>query len=197
MTTNALLNEPVTTMYTDRVKPDMIVEYDAWSAGVNGDVKRFPGFLSVDVIRPEDSDHPEYITLVKFDSCENLKRWRESPNSAKWMEKLPMLLAGSSHAQERFGLELWFDRPSSSQSLKEPPFWKQVLIGVVCVYPLILILIWALGPFTAGLPGKVALLLNVFILSSLLTYPVMPWVTRLLRPWLYAKSKRSAEPKKA
>ncbi len=54
MTTNALLKEPVTTMFTDRVKPDKIAEYDAWSAGINGDVKRFPGFLSVDVIRQSD-----------------------------------------------------------------------------------------------------------------------------------------------
>ena len=197
MTTNALLNEPVTTMFTDRVKPDRIAEYDAWSAGINGDVKQFPGFLSVDVIRPEDSDHPEYITLVKFNSCKHLKRWRESPNAAKWMEKLPNLLAGSSHKQEGVGLELWFDRPNSSQSLKEPPFWKQVLIGVICVYPLILILIWALAPFTASLPSSVALLLNVIILSSLLTYPVMPWITRLLRPWLYSKSTQSVKPQKA
>jgi len=197
LTTNALLNEPVTTMFTDRVKPGKTAEYDAWSAGINGDVKRFPGFVSVDVIRPEDGDHLEYITLVKFDSCENLKRWKESPNLAKWMKKLPNLLAGSSRTQERVGLELWFDRPSSSQSLKEPPFWKRVVIGLVCVYPLILFLRWALEPLTAGFPSRVALLFQVVVLSSLLTYPVMPWVTRLLRPWLYPKSKRSAEPQTA
>ena len=187
MTTDTLRNEPVTTMFTDRVKPDKTDEYEAWSRGIHGDVKQFPGFLGVDVIRPKESSHPEYITLVKFDSCHNLKRWKESPNLAKRLEKLPNLLITDSHAQECVGLELWFDRPNISQRLKEPPFWKQVIIGVICVYPLILLLRWALAPVTGGFPWGIALLLNVVILSALLTYPVMPWVTRRLRPWLYPR----------
>ncbi len=46
----------------------------------------------------------------------------------------------------------------------------------------------AIGPITAGLPGKIALLFNAVVLSALLTYPVMPWVTRPLRPCLHPKS---------
>ena len=187
VTTNTLRNEPVTTMFTDRVKPDKTDEYEAWSTGIHGDAKQFPGFLGVDVIRPKESSHPEYITLVKFDNCENVKRWKESSNLAKWLEKLPNLLIGDPHAQEHVGLELWFDRPNIPQRPKQPPFWKRVVIGVICVYPLILLLSWALGPVTGGVPSRIALLLNVVILSALLTYPVMPWVTRLLRPWLYPK----------
>ena len=187
MATHGLLNDPVTTMFTDRVKPDKTAEYDAWSAGINGEVKQFSGFISVDVIRPKETSCPEYITLVKFDSCENLIRWKESPNLAKWLEKLPDLVVGDPRTQERVGLELWFDRPGISQRLKEPPFWKRVFIGVICVYPLILLLSWALAPVTGGFPWEIALLPNVVILSALLTYPVMPWVTRLLRPWLYPK----------
>ncbi len=106
---------------------------------------------------------------------------------AKRLEKLPNLLITDSHAQECVGLELWFDRPNISQRLKEPPFWKQVVIGIICVYPLILLLSWALAPVTGGFPSSIALLLNVVILSAMLTYPVMPWVTRRLRPWLYPK----------
>ncbi len=187
MTTDTLLNEPVTIMFTDRVKPDKTAEYEVWSAGIHGDAKRFPGFMSVDVIRPNESSHPEYTTLVKFDNCENLKRWRDSTTLAKWLERLPDLLIGNTYAQASVGLELWFDRPNIPQTLIEPPFWKRVVIGVICVYPLILLLRWALAPVTGAFPSGFALLLNVVILSSLLTYPVMPWVTRLLRPWLYPK----------
>ncbi len=187
VTTDTLRNEPVTIMFADRVKPDKTDEYEAWSTGINGQTKQFPGFLSVDVIRPEESSHPEYITLVKFDNCENVKRWKESSNLAKMLEPLPDLLISDTEAQERVGLELWFDRPNIPQRQIEPPFWKQVVIGVVCVYPLILVLMWGLGPVMEGFPWRIALLINVVILSALLTYPVMPWVTRLLRPWLYPK----------
>ncbi len=141
----------------------------------------------MDMIRPKESSCPEYITLVKFDSCENLIRWKESPILAKWLEKLPDLVVGDSLTQERVGLEPWFDRPGIPQRLKEPPIWKQVFIGVICVYPLILLLNLVLAPLTGGLPGKLALLLNVVFLSTFLAYPVMPWVTGLLKTWLYPK----------
>ncbi len=74
-----------------------------------------------------------------------------------------------------------------TKRVNEPPFWKRVIICVICVYPLIVLLRLALAPVTGGLPWGVALLPNVVILSALLTYPVFPWVTRLLRPWLYPK----------
>ena len=189
MSTNTILNEPVTIMFSDHVKPSKIAEYEAWSTGIHSDAKRYTGYVSVDVIRPNESTHPEYTTLVKFDNCENLKLWRDSSSLATWLEKLPPLLAGNTHAQTSVGIDLWFDRPNIVQAITEPPFWKQVAIGVMCVYPLILILNWVLGPIVSQLPAKLGLLLNVIILSALLTYPVMPWVTRLLRPWLYPKAK--------
>jgi antibiotic biosynthesis monooxygenase (ABM) superfamily enzyme len=189
MITDTLLDEPVTIMFTDHVKPDKIAQYEAWSAGTHGDAKRFPGYVSVDVIRPNENSHPEYTTLVKFDNCENLKHWRDSASLTTWLEQLPVLLSGNTYAQTSVGLQLWFDRPNIPQMLTEPPLWKQVAIGVMCVYPLILLLNWILEPIVSVFPEKLALLLNVISLSALLTYPVMPWVTRLLRPWLYPKHK--------
>jgi hypothetical protein len=40
---NDIRNQPVTAMFTDRVRPDKIAGYDAWSAGINADVRTFPG----------------------------------------------------------------------------------------------------------------------------------------------------------
>ncbi|MEY2908879.1 MAG: hypothetical protein RLZZ602_1402, partial [Pseudomonadota bacterium] len=52
---------------------------------------RYEGFISVDVIRPGEGDGLEYTTLVKFDSCDNLKRWRDSTSLANWLVDLPEL----------------------------------------------------------------------------------------------------------
>ena len=187
MAKDNLRNEPVTMMFTERVKLDKTDDYEAWSSGVLGSVRQFTGFLGADVIRPEESSLQEYITLVRFDTCLNLKAWRDSASLADWQQKLPELLIGNPHKQEASGLELWFDRPDTPQKLKEPPFWKQVIVGVICVYPLVLLLNLLLGPPMDGFPRETAILVNVVILSSLLTYPVMPWVTRYLRAWLYPK----------
>ncbi len=187
MASDNLRNEPVTMMFTERVKLDKINEYEAWTRGVLGNVKEFTGYLGSDVIRPEESSLQEYITLIRFDTCLNLKTWRESASLADLQLKLPYLLIGTPDNQEASGLELWFDRPETAQMLKEPPFWKQVIIGVICVYPLVLFLNWTLVPVMTEFPKELSILVNVVILSSLLTYPVMPWVTRYLRTWLYPK----------
>ena len=154
MTTRNLRSEPVTMMFTERIKREKIAEYESWSRGVLESVKDFTGYLGADVIRPEESSLQEYITLIRFDSCFNLRAWRESASLAEWQQKLTPLLVADAHKQEASGLELWFDRPDTPQKLKEPPYWKQVLVGIVCVYPLVLLLTWLLGPPMAEFPGR-------------------------------------------
>lgn len=192
MTTNTELRaQPVTGMYTARVKPHKINEYREWLAGINAAVMERPGFVSVDVISPDSKDGTEFITLVKFEGCEHLKSWNESECLASWLGKLPSMLAADSISQERVGLEIWFDRPKSSPEHLQAPYWKRVCIGVLCVFPLINLLRWLLSPITVHLPDSLALLFNVVVLSSLLTYPVMPLATRLLRNWLYKTAQLS------
>jgi uncharacterized protein len=185
MTNEDLRKQPVTGMYTAKVRPEKISEYREWLLGINADVKQRQGFVSVDVIGPDSEAGTEFITLVKFAGPKYLKNWNESKCLADWLGKLPELLAADSHSQERVGLELWFDRPKIAQGASQPAYWKRVFIGVVCVFPLINLLRWALSPITGQLPEMLGLLFNVVVLSCLLTYPVMPFATRFLRNWLY------------
>ena len=78
MASDNLRHEPVTMMFTERVKLDKTDEYEAWTKGVLDHVKEFTGYSGSDVIRPEESSLQEYITLIRFDTCLNLKTWRES-----------------------------------------------------------------------------------------------------------------------
>jgi antibiotic biosynthesis monooxygenase (ABM) superfamily enzyme len=124
-------------MFTEHVPSAKVADYEKWSAGIHGDTKRYEGFISVDVIRPGEGDGLEFTTLVKFDSCDNLKRWKDSTSLANWLVDLPELLVNQTHEQSSIGMQLWFDRPKNPRSAAEPPFWKRVIVGVICVYPLI------------------------------------------------------------
>jgi antibiotic biosynthesis monooxygenase (ABM) superfamily enzyme len=70
-------------MFTEHVPSAKVADYEKWSAGIHGDTKRYEGFISVDVIRPGEDDGLEHTKLVKFDSCDNLKRWRDSTSLRK------------------------------------------------------------------------------------------------------------------
>ncbi|PSN11398.1 antibiotic biosynthesis monooxygenase, partial [filamentous cyanobacterium CCT1] len=69
--------------------------------------------------------------------------------------------------------------------------YKQVVLGVLAVYPLILLANTLLGPLLVGLPPLLALLISVIFVSALLTYPVLPWLSKGLGFWLYPKAGRS------
>lgn len=186
---------PVTLVISEVVEPSKMAAYEAWTKGINHDARQFEGFLGVEVIRPRDHDHPEYVVIVKFETYEHLRCWLISPTYLDWMEQSYGLIAARSQQQLPSGLELWFTLPHAHSEMRSPlpspPYYKQVVLGVLAVYPLILLANGLLGPLLVGLPPLLALLISVIFVSALLTYPVMPWLSKGLGFWLYPKARRS------
>lgn len=182
----------ITLVISEVVEPNHIQAYEAWSKGFNQAAKQFEGFLGVNVIRPRDHAYPEYVIIVKFDSYAHFRNWCTSPTFQKWTEKGRDLVVDRSQ-QQLGGLELWFTLPpNASNKLSQPAYYKKVVLGVLAVYPLILLSNALLGTFLKPLPSLIGLLISVTFVSALLTYPVMPWLTQLLGFWLYPSSFRSS-----
>lgn len=191
------ISDPITMVISEIVRPDRIEEYEGWVKGICGAARQFEGYISADVIRPRDHNCPEYVVIVKFDSYVHLRNWRTSPTYHEWIEKAGDFLIDRTYQQQPGGLEIWFTLPTNpSQRLAQPPFYKQVIVGVLGVYPLIVLSSWVLGPFLQGLPPLVGLLISVIAVSTLLTYPVMPWITQLLNPWLYPRAQKRRSTRK-
>jgi len=188
-------SRPVTLVISEIVEPSLVPAYEAWTKGINRDASQFDGFLGVEVIRPRHHDHPEYVVIVKFATYDQLHRWLVSPTYHDWIQRSRGLIATRSQQQQvANGLELWFTLPaaySEGRSLiTHPPYYKQVILGILAVYPLILLANWLLGSLLSGLPPLLGLLISVTFVSALLTYPVMPWLSRGLGFWLYPNASR-------
>jgi uncharacterized protein len=185
---------PITLVISEVVKPSQATAYEAWTKGINRDAQKFEGYLGIDVIRPRDHHHPEYVVIVKFDTYDHLRTWLASPTYRAWMEQSYQLIAARSQQHLPNGLELWFTLPKQQTGLQSPlphpPYYKQVVVGVLAVYPLILLANGLLGPLLAGLPPLLALFISVIFVSALLTYPVMSWLSKGLAFWLYPRKPR-------
>ncbi|MBL1173963.1 antibiotic biosynthesis monooxygenase [Pantanalinema sp. GBBB05] len=182
-------SDPITLVISEVVKPDCIHEYEGWVKQVNHAAQQFPGFRGVEVIRPRDRTHPEYVVIVKFDHYEQLKAWLTSAVYQRWVENVQHLFVSRSSQQLPDGLELWFTLPANTtQELPQPAYYKKVVLGVLGVYPLILLADALLKPVVKDLPPLLALLLSVTLVSALLTYPVLPWLTQVLNFWLYPQA---------
>ncbi len=183
---------PITVVISEVVDPQQVPAYEAWTKGINQAASQFDGFLGVEVIRPRDHDHPEYVVIVKFATYDHLRDWLISPIYREWLDKSYGLIATRSQQHLPHGLELWFTLPKVRSELRisHPPYYKKVILGVLAVYPLILLSNQLLGPLLEGLPPLLAMLISVTFVSALLTYPVMPWLSKGLSFWLYPKSER-------
>jgi antibiotic biosynthesis monooxygenase (ABM) superfamily enzyme len=192
MDTTQLQPGPITLVISELVEPSQVPAYETWTKGINCDAREMEGFLGVEIIRPRDRSHPEYLVIVKFDTYDNLHRWLVSPIYRAWMEQAGELIAARSQQHLPNGLELWFTLPQRRTALAapQPPYYKQVVLGVLGVYPLILLANVLLGPLLGGLHSLLGLFISVIFVSALLTYPVLPWLSKGLEFWLYPTARR-------
>ena len=180
--------EPVTTIFTRIVKTDRIQDFEAWLRGINEVVRHFDGYLGMDVIRPGDHDHPEYVIILRFANYDDLKAWQKSRHRLEWVEKSNDMTIGDPYLQEAHGLESWFTLPGRHTAGLPPAKYKLAVLTVVAIYPLILLVGTAVTLLPEELPQLIATLITVIVVGTSMTYFVMPRITRLFRFWLFPSS---------
>lgn len=167
-----------------RIDPGRAQDFETWLAGVIEVASSFEGHQGAQVLRPENPATQDYVLLFRFATPVQLRAWKTSDTAGTWLKKAEAFTRDL-HIQKLTGLEFWFRVPGAAIGRRPPPRPKMVVATVVGLYPLILfvapVLAGALGP----LPRPLAVLVSTFIMVLLMTYAVMPMVTRALSRWLF------------
>lgn len=179
------IDEPVTAVISHLVKPGREKDYEMWFHGIAADARRFKGHLGVTAIRPRDHHLPEYVVILKFDKYVNLKIWLESDIRKKWIYRLQPLIQKPEDIHTLTGLETWFALPNIKTY---PPKYKMALVTWFAVFSVLSLVTPLLNPVTSLLPALLGRLMVTGVVVTVLTYVVMPFLTRILRQWLYPKS---------
>ena len=175
---------PITTTVTRRVKPGHEAFYEQFLAGIIAAATRFPGHLGVEVFRPASAAEGEYRTVYRFDTGEHLQAWLDSDEHAAWLERAEPHVIGPMRSQFLTGLESWFTLPGRPGSPPPPPY-KMALVTWVTIFPLITLVVLVLDPLLVRLDLVPRLAVTTAVTVPIMTWLVMPRVTRLLRGWLY------------
>ncbi|MBW4550825.1 MAG: antibiotic biosynthesis monooxygenase [Aphanocapsa sp. GSE-SYN-MK-11-07L] len=179
--------EPVTVIFTHFVKQGCEAAYEQWVQGISQAARQFDGHLGLSILRPSPGVRREYVSILKFDSYDNLKAWMESAARQEWLEKAAPLVEDLK-VEMLTGMEAWFTLPSQPP-IKPPPRYKMAILSWVAVYALLSLLGFSLAPLLAALPAFVRTFIISVIMVLLMTYLVMPWMTQWTKAWLYPKRK--------
>lgn len=177
-------NQPVTVVVSQLVKPGRERAYENWIAGICKAALNFNGHLGTSIIRPQTRTRPEYVLIFKFDRYDNLKKWMESDERQRCLAQADQLVQNAPNVQLLNGMEAWFTLPGKPSS-SPPSRYKMAILTWVAVYVLINFLNFVLAPALQGLPAFVGSLIISVLMVVLLTYVVLPQITRLFRKWLY------------
>ena len=168
---------------TRRVKPGHEELYEQLLRGIIAAARAFPGHLGVEVFRPQ-SPAGEYRTVYRFDTAEHLRAWLDSDERAVWLERAEPHLIEPLRTSFVTGLETWFTLPAQPGAAP-PPRYKMALLTWITIFPLITAIVALTGPLLEDLPVAVRLGITTALTVPLMTWVVMPRVTRLLHRWLY------------
>jgi antibiotic biosynthesis monooxygenase (ABM) superfamily enzyme len=185
--------EVVTSVIHHQVKAGAEASYEAWVREITPAAQRFPGHLGVDILQPPQGAGL-YTIVLRFDTLEHLQGWLASDTRQGLIAQVEPLLVHGGQVDIKTGLEFWFTPPHPGQ--QHPPPYKQFLLTLSVIFPLTLLVPWALQPLfqampSIGLPG-VRHFASAAVIVGLMTYVIMPHYTRLVADWLYRPSKESS-----
>jgi uncharacterized protein len=180
------MNEPIHVAIIRTVKPG---RETAFEQALHDFVQRslsLAGQMGVYIIRPPPgSGSRQYGIIRKFADRNALDGFRTSPEYLEWNQNVLDLTEGSGHVEELCGLESWFTLPG--QPLRPLPQWKMAIATYLGVVPVIMFLSLTLGRCIQNWNFVLNnIVFNAFVVA-LLTWVVMPLITRVLHVWLQAE----------
>lgn len=178
---------PSTVIVRQRVAYKDQKTYENWLDVFHHKLKQYPCFASVDVVRRDDGGGINFLILATFETSDAVASWLGSESLRELRQRLDKIAGTKRSIQQVTGKAIWFD-DDATPNVNHAPYWKRVLISIICVYPLLAVLRLISDTYLGFLSINLLTLLNVSVMAMLLAYPVMPLALRLSHNWLFERS---------
>jgi len=156
--------------------------YESMVRGMFEESRKFPGFLSAELIPPE-SPGGEYQIIQRFATEADLARWNASDERVIWLERLNTVADGEPEYRLLNGLDAWFG-PTAIPASAHPPKWKMTVVSWLGIFPTVALLLSFVSPLLADLPFIIRTAIFTAIVALMMSYLVMPRVSRWMAWWL-------------
>jgi hypothetical protein len=179
---DGVANGVVTEVVTTYVKPGKDNEYQAWAEKIHQAEAEFPGYRGA-YLQPPASQHQHYwTTLVRFATPEQLDRWLGSEVRKAFLRQHEELVQSWEHHRLPSSFSGWF--PIDAATSESPKSWKQSMIVILMLFPIVMLEIRFLSPLLGGVSTSPATFIGNVISVVLLAWPFMPLAIASMKWWL-------------
>lgn len=178
-------HEPVTVVVTRRVRAGREAAYEAWLERLLSEARTLPGYLGTTVTRPPPGGR-DYTSVFRFDTVEHLRGFEESEVRRRALAEVGDLVEADAVWNRLSGLELWFTPPPGTV-VPQPSRFRMALVMITVVYGLVFSIGTLVAKVLGAAPVPLRLLVTIVIEVFLMTYVLMPRLTRWLAKWIYPR----------
>ena len=140
----------------------------------------FPGFIEREILDAVDGVQDETVVILTFRSVEDLQAWLESDERRTILADLDRITEGSLTTNVVGGFAGWFPTNAEHEVRK----WKQALVILAALFPVSLAATLFRAWAFPDLPVVPSVLFANIVGIVVLTWVVMPPLTRALDGWL-------------
>jgi uncharacterized protein len=185
MTMTGTGTDGITVVVAREVAPGHEEEFHRWVEDLLGAARRFPGFLGSGVLKPVAGGSVWHV-VYRFEAAERLAGWERSTMRSRLLEQGSAFM--ETVAVRRLdGMEAWFAPPAAAPT--PPPRWKTFVMTATVILVLQFVLASALRPVVGDWPLFLRTAAVIVPLVALMTWVVMPRLSRGLAGWLYGGSR--------
>ena len=177
------MSGPVTITVRRQVHQGSESIYEDWLARLSEEAHNLTGYLGAEFHKPATSGAP-YTSVFRFETLADLEAFERSEMRARYLAEIAPHVAADAIWDKTTGLEVWFEAPKGTRVAQPSPH-RMALVLIAVVYALVLILNTALDPLMEGISLWARLLITVILQVLLMTYLIMPRLTRLLARWIF------------
>ena len=169
---------------TRRVDRDRVADYRMWSEKVQACLERAPGFISAEQLPAVSGQQDFWTQIVRFSNKDYSARWARSPELAALVKEIEPYTENAEVSAVRIGKNDWLNFGLSTKSGPgAPPKWKQLITGVMALYPTVIIVNQVFERLV-NLPFALSVLLTNAIAMALVMLIFLPQLSRVLHGWL-------------
>jgi antibiotic biosynthesis monooxygenase (ABM) superfamily enzyme len=186
----------VTHIATRRAKPGREADYESLISELFAVMRQQPGFRGAELIPPTVAGG-DYQVVTHFDSEEALAAWDASRERSGLLGRLREVADGEPDYCRLAGLEAWF-APVVVPASMHPPRHRMALVTWLGIWPTVSLVLWLLGPLwqRLHLPYLLVTALNTLLIVAVMTFVVMPRLTRWMRGFLTPSPSVAAAPRR-